>query len=107
MRSFRGMYLAVLDYDVDAVVFAGGVGENDATVRREVTKGFGKIGLVIDEEKNEKTFKSKAAADISAPQARIRTFVVPTDEERVILEDVIGLLNGTYDVHTKFAYSFS
>ncbi len=107
IRSFLGMYLAVLDYDVDAIVFAGGVGENDTTVRREVTKGFEKIGLVIDEEKNRKTFKSKAAADISAPSARIRTFVVPTDEERVILEDVIGLLNGTYDVHTKFAYSFS
>jgi acetate kinase len=97
----------VLDYDADAIVFAGGVGENDSTVRKETTRGFEKIGLVLDEAKNEAAFKSKVPLEISAPSSRIKIFVVPTDEERVILEDVIGILNKTYDVHTKFKYSFA
>jgi acetate kinase len=32
--------------------------------------------------------------------------VIPTNEEIVIAEDTMALLEGTYDVHTKFRYSF-
>ena len=32
--------------------------------------------------------------------------MVPTDEERVFVEDVAGILTGAYDVHTKFSYTF-
>jgi acetate kinase len=106
IRCFLAEYLGILDYNLDAIVFAGGVGENDTTVRREVTKGFEKIGLTIDTSKNEKAFKLDGPVDISAETSEIKTLVVPTDEEIVILEDVIGILNGTYDVHTKFTYSF-
>jgi acetate kinase len=32
--------------------------------------------------------------------------VIPTDEELVMTEDTFALMNGTYDVHTNFTYSF-
>ena len=35
-----------------------------------------------------------------------RIFVIPTDEELVMTEDTYALVNGTYDVHTSFTYSF-
>jgi len=32
--------------------------------------------------------------------------VIPTDEELVMVEDTVALLEGRYDVHTNFSYSF-
>ena len=106
IRLFLAMYLGVLDYKVDAIVFAGGVGENDTNVRREVTRGFAEIGLLVDEQKNKNAFSITEPTDISGANSRIRALIVPTDEEMVIMEDVIGILNRTYDIHTNFSYSF-
>jgi len=36
----------------------------------------------------------------------VRVFVIPTDEELVMTEDTVALINGTYDVHTNYHYSF-
>jgi len=36
----------------------------------------------------------------------VKIFVIPTDEELVFIEDVVALLEGKYDVHTNFRYSF-
>ena len=99
-----GAYLAVLDYDVDALVFAGGVGENSSYVRAEVLSGFGGIGIRLDKEANER--RSREERDIAAPDSRARILIGPTNEEQVLLEDVVAILNGTYDVHTQFSYSF-
>ncbi|MFP4067837.1 MAG: hypothetical protein ACLFS5_10110, partial [Spirochaetaceae bacterium] len=35
-----------------------------------------------------------------------KVFVIPTDEELVMTEDTYALMQGTYDVHTNFTYSF-
>jgi acetate kinase len=32
--------------------------------------------------------------------------VIPTDEELVFTEDVVAIIEGKYDIHTKFKYSF-
>ena len=106
IRKYLGSYLAVLDYDVDAVVFAGGVGENGCDVRQEILRGFERIGLQLDPAKNEQAVRNGREADISAAKSRIRTLVIPTNEEQVLLEDVVAILDGTYDVHTSFSYSF-
>ena len=39
-------------------------------------------------------------------KAKVKIFVIPTDEELVITEDAYALMKGTYDVHTSFHYSF-
>ncbi len=44
--------------------------------------------------------------DISAPDSKVKVFVIPTDEELVMTEDTVALLEGRYDIHTKFTYSF-
>ena len=38
--------------------------------------------------------------------SKTKIFVIPTDEELVMTEDAYALMKGTYDVHTKFTYSF-
>jgi len=106
IRKCLGSYLAALDYKVDAVVFAGGVGENGSDVREDILKGFEPVGLKIDPAKNDKAVRCGREDDISAKGARIRTLVIPTNEEQVLLEDVLAILDGSYDVHTRFTYSF-
>jgi acetate kinase len=106
IRHYLSAYLGVLEYDVDAIVFAGGVGENDGRTRAKIASGFERIGLTLDSEKNLKTRGSAGETDLSAPGAKIRTLMIPTNEEQVLLEDVNAILSGTYDIHTKFRYSF-
>ena len=43
---------------------------------------------------------------ISADDSAVKIFVIPTDEELVMTEDTFALMQGTYDVHTNFTYSF-
>jgi acetate kinase len=64
---------------VDAIVFSGGIGENDARTREEVVEGCRWIGAIIDAERN-----SRSAALISADTSRVAVWVIPTDEEHLI-----------------------
>lgn len=79
IRKTIGSYLVELNGSVDAIVFTAGMGEFDSNLRALVTKGLSALGIEIDENKN-KTNKSKLE-DISTPNAKIRTLVVPTNEE--------------------------
>lgn len=44
--------------------------------------------------------------DISADDSKIKIFIIPTDEELVFVEDVVVLLEGRYDIHNNFKYTF-
>jgi acetate kinase len=43
---------------------------------------------------------------ISKDASKIPVYIIPTDEELVMTEDAHALIAGTYDIHTKFTYSF-
>ena len=76
---------------LDAVVFTGGIGENDPDTRAAVARGCRWLGLEIDEGLN----RAPPAAMISARGSRIAVFVVGTDEEIEIAQsawDIFGLL---------------
>lgn len=75
---------------LDALVFTAGIGENDAATRREVAEGCAWLGVAIDEAKN-----AARALEIGASTARVRTFVVPTDEELRIALATIRLTGQT------------
>ncbi|NOR71897.1 MAG: acetate/propionate family kinase, partial [Methylomarinum sp.] len=51
IKKYIGAYFAVLG-KVDAVIFTGGIGENDAYVREKSCEGLGLFGLEIDNKKN-------------------------------------------------------
>ena len=71
---------------LDTLVFTAGIGEHSATVRRMVCDRLKPIGVVLDEEKNR---ACRGAADLSAPESRVRVRVIPTDEE-------LGIVRKTY-----------
>ncbi len=76
---------------VDAVVFTAGVGENDCAARLEITKNLEFMGIEINPEKNKVRGE---ALDISAEGAKVRTLVIPTNEELMIALDTARLVEG-------------
>jgi acetate kinase len=105
IRKYIGAYAAAVG-GVDAVVFTAGVGERGPTIRAKALEGLEFMGIKMDPEKNALSRTKNAETDISADDSPTRIFVIPTDEELVMTEDTYALVAGTYDVHTKFTYSF-
>ena len=89
VRKLIGAYVAEMG-GADAVVFTGGIGENDAKFRMRITEGLEFIGLKLDAEKNNVRGEVR---DVSADDARIKTLVIPTNEELMIALDTERLLN--------------
>jgi acetate kinase len=64
---------------LDTLVFAGGIGENSATIRSRICEGLQFIGIDLDETRNR-----EHAPLISSDAGRVSVRVIPTDEESVI-----------------------
>jgi len=105
LRKILGSYAAALG-KVDAIVFTAGVGENSGDIRQKVVENLDCLGIVVDKEKNLKTRSKDGETLISKPESKIKVFVIPTNEELVFVEDVVGILNKTYDDHMVYKYTF-
>jgi acetate kinase len=105
VKKYIGAYQAILGR-VDALVFTAGVGEFAFFMRKKILEGLEGIGIVYDPKKNELARTRNTEAIISAADSKIPIYIIPTDEELVMTEDAYALMAGTYDVHTKFTYSF-
>jgi acetate kinase len=105
LKKYIGAYTAVLGR-LDALIFTAGVGEMSSVIRAKVLEGLDILGIKYDPEKNRSATTRNIESDISALDSRVRIFIIPTDEELVFVEDVIALLEGTYDLHTNFKYTF-
>ncbi len=89
VKKLIGAYAAAMG-GVDAVVFTAGVGENNGYTRAEAVKGLEFMGIKIDPEAND----SRGLKDISAPDATVKTLVIPTNEELMIAIDTQRLVEG-------------
>ena len=105
LRKYIGSYMAALG-KVDAVVFTAGAGEMNYKLRAGVLKDLGNLGIRLDAKKNEAAISKEKEAEISADDSPVKVFVIPTDEEIVFIEDVVAILEGRYETHTHFVYSF-
>ena len=105
IKKYIGSYFAAVGR-VDALIFTAGVGEMGPMIRRLATAGLGELGIEIDHMKNELAKCRNAELDITGVRSKVKIFVIPTDEELVMTEDAFALMDGSYDVHTKYHYSF-
>jgi len=105
VKKYIGAYQAVLGR-VDALVLTAGVGEFAWFMREKYLNGLENIGMVYDPRKNKLSCTRNTETIISKPESKIPIYVIPTDEELVMTEDAFALMQGTYDTHTKFTYSF-
>jgi acetate kinase len=89
LRREIGGLAAVLG-GVDALVFTAGIGENDVALRAETLATTGWLGLAVDAAANA-THGSGRDGLISPPGARIRVWVIPTNEELMIARHTAAL----------------
>jgi acetate kinase len=91
LKKYIGAYISVLG-GIDGIAFAGGIGENAPAIRRRALEGLEALGLSLDHPANEDARGKEA--EISPRGARVRAFVVPTNEEILIARDTLHLVSG-------------
>ncbi|ADQ80200.1 acetate kinase [Paludibacter propionicigenes WB4] len=88
MKYISG-YIGVLN-GVDAIVFTGGVGENQTETREYVCKQLAYLGVKVDFDLN-KVSKGKEIL-LSTPESAVNICVIPTDEEFMIASDTLDIV---------------
>jgi len=91
VRKYIGAYSAVLG-GLDALVFTGGIGENDGRIRARSVEGLEHLGLSIDAARNEAPQFEDDIASVGLPAAAAEILVIRTDEELMIARDTVRLL---------------
>jgi acetate kinase len=86
--KYVGSYIAALG-GLDALVFAGGIGENGPETRESIVNQLHTFGLKIDAEKNKARGKE---VDITGEGSSAKIFIVPTNEELMIARDTKNLI---------------
>ncbi|KAF1939655.1 acetate kinase [Clathrospora elynae] len=87
--NYVGPYFTKLDGEVDALVFAGGIGEKGDKLRQAVVQGVRCLGFAIDEKKNGTAIED-VVTDISSGNAKYKTLVVQTDEQLEMARGVLA-----------------
>lgn len=88
VKKLVGAYAAVMG-GVDALVFTAGIGENTKMLREQITEGLSFMGVEIDKEANNCRGVEK---DITAEGAKVKTLVIPTNEELMIAKETAELV---------------
>jgi acetate kinase len=91
VKKYIGAYTAVLGR-VDALVFTGGIGENDAEVRRRACEGLERLGFAVDETRNGSP--SSIPREIQREGMPVKILVIPTNEELEIALQTLACLGG-------------
>ena len=87
VKKYIGGYVAAMG-GVDAIVFTAGLGENSPFMRDKICNGLEYLGTRIDPDLNKVRGKER---EISVRRARVKIFVIPTNEELVIARDTYNI----------------
>ena len=87
-------YFVKLEGKVDGIVFTAGIGENGPQFRSLVLKKLNAIGIYENEEINNKIagYLDLSEGKISTDDSKVDVFVVPTNEEAMIIKDTYELV---------------
>ena len=77
---------------VDAICFAGGIGENAAGIRAGVCEGLEYMGVKLDKEVN--SVRKKGNVKLSTEDSKVLIYKIPTNEELVIARDTYRIVTG-------------
>ena len=95
VKKYIGSYMAMLNR-VDAIVFTGGIGENDASIRLSILSNMEHLGVKVDFDRNLEGSRNESL--ISTDDSKVKAFVIPTDEEFEIARQTKEVY---YDVMSK------
>jgi len=88
VKTFIGSYIAAMN-GADAIIFTGGIGENDGGIREQSLEEMDSLGIRIDTEKNNTRGKE---VDITASGAKVKTLIIPTNEELAIAKETMRII---------------
>lgn len=88
--KYIGAYAAEMG-GVDIIVFTGGVGENQTSLREAVCEPLKFMGVEIDKELNS-GIRGKEAV-VSTAASKVKVVVIPTDEELMIARDTEAIVS--------------
>ena len=91
LKKYLGAYYAELGR-VDAVVFTGGIGENDADVRQRTCAGLETLGIHLDAGANASPGGGERA--ITSADSPVKVLVIPTNEELEIAQQAFAAVVG-------------
>lgn len=92
VKKYIGAYLAGMN-GADAIIFTGGIGENSPAIRERICAGLSWLGVELDHQKNS-TMTNGKEGEITSPGARLKAFVIPTNEELLIARDTLRTVEG-------------
>ena len=88
IASYIAKY-AVAMGGIDAIVFTGGVGENQINIRKSICEQLSFMGVDLDVESNNMRGEEKL---ITKKDSKIRAYVIPTNEELMIAKETERLI---------------
>ena len=88
IASYIAKYAVAMN-GVDYIVFTGGVGENQINIRRGICEKLEFMGVKIDVEANNVRGEEK---EISAPDSKVKVYLLPTNEELMIAKETARLI---------------
>lgn len=90
IKKYIGSYLASLG-GADAIIFTGGVGENDTAIRASVCSHMEFAGVEFDFELNNEARGKEIV--LSKPNSRVKIAIIPTNEEFMIASDTYKIVS--------------
>ena len=91
IKKYIGAYAAAMG-GVDVIAFAGGVGENQGSMREATLEGLEFLGVELDKEVNAKMRGEECV--LSTPESKVKVLLIPTDEELMIASDTYEIVKG-------------
>ncbi|XMD99365.1 MAG: acetate/propionate family kinase [Candidatus Karelsulcia muelleri] len=93
VKKYIGISISVMN-GVDALIFTGGIGENDILMRKLICKDLDFFGIKLDKKKNNFNFinEKKNVIEIQKKKNKVKILVIKTNEEFQISEDILFIL---------------
>ena len=88
IAAFIAKYAVAMN-GIDYIVFTGGIGENQINIRKGICEKLEFMGVKVDADANNMRGEEK---EISAPDSKIKVYVVPTNEELMIARETKRLI---------------
>ena len=89
IKKYIGAYMAELNH-VDAIVFTGGIMENNDDEIANAVSDMEELGIELDAKRNKEAFRGEGL--VSTDSSRIKIYLIPTNEELEIANQTVELV---------------
>lgn len=92
IKKYIGSYTAAMN-GLDALVFTAGMGENNPQLRERTCENMEYFGIKLNKELNAVTLRQSNIVDLSAPDSKVKIYLIPTNEELMIAKDTEAIVS--------------